>query len=389
MANDPAATAKNPAAKLLPAAQKFAETYVAPNAAIWERDGTVPRDAFEHAADAGLKGILVPGELGGCDRSFSEAVNILEVLAAADSAFAFALWVHNNVTNAIARSGTNAQHDMYLNDMLAGKRIGAFCLTEPDFGSDAAQIKTHAKRNKDGWVLNGTKSWVTNGARADMLLVFAQTDPGAGVLGIAAFLVPADRPGASRGAAYDLPGASAFGVSDITFDDCKLLDQDLLLAPGEGFKAAMIGINQARTFVGALCCGMLDASLDTALKYAATRRAFGKSVLSFQGVQLPLADVATDLEAARLLTRHAAKALDRGDTAIVSSAHAKKFASRAAFNGVSSCMQAMGAAGLRQSYPLSRHLIAAKMTHFLDGTTEIQNVVIARSLMAQHGIKPE
>ena len=134
---------------------------------------------------------------------------------------------------------------------------------------------------------------------------------------------------------------------------------------------------------------MLDASLKTALKYAASRRAFGKSVLSFQGVQWPLADVATDLEAARHLTRHAAKALDRGDAAILSAAHAKKFASRAAFDGVSSCMQAMGAAGLRQTYPLSRHLVAAKMTHFLDGTTEIQNVVIARSLMAQHGIKLE
>ena len=190
MANDPVPTAKTPEAKLLPAARKFAETYISENAAAWERDGLAPREAFEHAAEAGLKGILVPRELGGCGRSFSEAVDILEALAGADSAFAFALWVHNNVTNSIARSGTDAQHDRYLNDMLAGKRIGAFCLTEPDVGSDAAQIKTHARRHKDGWILNGTKAWVTNGARADALLVFAQTDPGAGILGIAAFLVP-------------------------------------------------------------------------------------------------------------------------------------------------------------------------------------------------------
>ena len=374
---------------LKPAAQKFAEAYIAPNAALWEKNSAVPRDAFAEAATAGLKGILVPSAQDGCGLGFVDALGVLETLAEADAAFAFALWVHNNVANAVARSGTNWHRETYLNDMLSGTRIGAFCLTEPDAGSDAAAISTHAERRDDGWVLNGTKAWVTNGVRADVLLVFAQTDPGAGVLGIATFIVPADRPGTLRKAAYDLPGAAAFGLSDIVFDGCKLTDDDLLLPPGEGFKAAMIGINQARTFVGALCCGMLSASLDIALKYAGSRQAFGKSVLNFQGVQWPLADVATDLEAARHLTRHAAMLLDQGKPAIIPAAHAKKFASRAAFDGVSNCMQAMGAEGLRDKYSLSRHLVAAKMTHFLDGTTEIQNLVIARALMARHGIKPE
>lgn len=374
---------------LLPAVRKFTESYIAPKAAEWERDGAAPRRAFEDAAKVGLKGVLVPEDLGGCGLGFTEALEVLETLASANAAFAFALWVHNNATNTVARVGSAFQKDAYLTDMLKGTHIGAFCLTEPEAGSDAAAIATHARRHDDGWILNGTKSWVTNGAQADVLLVFAQTDPGAGVLGIAAFLVPADRPGASRSPAYDLPGAASFGLNDIVFEDCRLSEDDLLLPPGEGFRAAMAGINQARTFVGALCCGMLGSSLETALKYAASRRAFGKSTLAFQGVQLPLADVATDLEAARLLTRHAAEALDRGETAITPAAHAKKFASRAAFDGVSACMQAMGAAGLRDTYPLSRHLVAAKMTHFLDGTTEIQNVVIARALMAQHGIKLE
>ncbi|MDA7945924.1 MAG: acyl-CoA dehydrogenase family protein [Hyphomicrobiaceae bacterium] len=374
---------------VLVTARKFAETYIAPKASAWEREGAVPRRAFEDAATAGLRGILVPNDFGGCGLGFTEALEVLEALAGANAAFAFALWVHNNATNTVARSGTDFHRNAYLEDMLKGSHIGAFCLTEPDAGSDAAAITTHAERHDDGWTLNGTKSWVTNGAQADILLVFAQTNPGAGVLGIAAFLVPADRPGANRTPAYDLPGAAAFGLSDIIFEDCKLSEDDLLLQPGEGFRAAMAGINQARTFVGALCCGMLGSSLETALKYAASRSAFGKSTLEFQGVQWPLADVATDLEAARLLTRHAAEALDRGETAITPAAHAKKFASRAAFDGVSNCMQAMGAAGLRDTYPLSRHLVTAKMTHFLDGTTEIQNVVIARALMAQHGIKIE
>ena len=378
-----------PASTMVVAARKFAKHYIGPNSAKWERDAETPRDAFLEAARAGLAGVLVPEESGGGGACIRDALPVLEELAAANAAFSFALWVQNNVANAVARDGSADHVERYLPDLLAGKCLGAFCLTEPEKGSDAAAILTHASRDGDSWLLNGTKAWVTNGTHGDLFMVYAQTEPGAGAKGIAAFLVPADVPGVHRGGAYDIPGAAAFGVSDITFKECRLSKGDMLLPPGEGFKAAMTGINKARTFVGALCCGMLSSALEIALKYAAHREAFGKPVLSFQGVQLPLADVSTDLEAARLLTRHAADLLDAGEPAITEAAHSKKFASRAAFNGVSICMQAMGAAGLRSDYPLARHLLAAKMTHFLDGTTEIQNIVIARSLMQQHGLKTE
>lgn len=380
---------KASASPLLEAARGFAAETMAAKAAEWERAGAAPREAFVAAAEAGLRGVLVPRDQGGCGLSFVEAAELLEVLSGANAAFAFALWVHNNVTNGIARSGTAAHKQEHLGDMLAGKRLGAFCLTEPGVGSDATAITTHAESRGDGWVLTGTKAWITNGVRADVFVVYAQTEPGAGAGGIAAFVVPAERAGVHRGEPYGLPGATAYGLSDVAFEGCELTDADLLLPPGQGFKEAMGAINQARTFVGAACCGMLAVSLEIALKYAAERRAFGQPVLSFQGLQWPLADVATDLEAARALTRRAAEALDRGEKAIVEAAHAKKFASRAAFDGVSKCMQAMGAAGLRDDYPLARHLTAAKMTHFVDGTTEMQNMVIARALLRQHGLSLE
>ncbi|MEM8744913.1 MAG: acyl-CoA dehydrogenase family protein, partial [Pseudomonadota bacterium] len=210
MASPSETAEKIAAAGVLPAARKFAEEYITPKAADWERDSAVPRRAFEDAAAAGLKGILVPQDSGGCGLGFTEALDVLETLAGANAAFAFALWVHNNATNTVARVGSDFHRDAYLDDMLRGTHIGAFCLTEPDAGSDAAAITTLAERHDDGWILNGTKSWVTNGAQADVLLVFAQTNPGAGVLGIAAFLVPADRPGTNRSPAYGLPGAAAF-----------------------------------------------------------------------------------------------------------------------------------------------------------------------------------
>lgn len=363
---------------------RFAQDHLAPAAGRWEAAGEAPRDAFREAARHGLTGVLVPRRLGGQELGFAQAVPVLEALAGANAAFAFALWVHNNSANALARSASPSVVRSVLPAMLAGERIGAFCLTEPGKGSDATGIDTMASKGKPGWTLNGTKSWVTNGTRADLLTVYAQTKRGAGARGIAAFLVSADLDGFSRGKAYDLPGAMCFGASDVRFDKCRLGGGAMLLPPGEGFKAAMAGINQARTFVGALCCGMLASSLNCALTYAAGREAFGRAVIENQGVQWPLADTATALEAARLLTRQAADALDRGENAIEPSAHAKKFASVAALEGVSNCMQAMGAAGLRAEYPLARHLVAAKMAQIVDGTTEMQNLAIMRSLMRRY-----
>ncbi len=371
---------------LVEISRTFAAEHIAPHAADWELNRTVPVQTFRQAARAGLTGVLVPKALGGHGASHMAAAKVLEELAGACFAFTFGLWVHNNLLNSIARNGTPEQIARYVPAMLAGERIGAFCLTEPGAGSDAAAITTRAEESADSWRLSGEKAWVTNGVQADVFGVYAQTDPARGWRGIAGFLVGGDAPGLVREAPYTLLGGHAMGVTGLRLTDCPVPEADLLFGPGDGFKAAMRGITAARTFVGAGCCGILTSSLQTALRYSAKRQAFGKPLLSFQGLQWELADVATDLEAARLLTYQAAAALDRGEAATAEAAHAKKFASRVALTGVSQCMQAMGAVGLRTDTPLARHLATAKMTHYLDGATEIQNIVISRALLKEYGI---
>ena len=284
------------------------------------------------------------------------------------------------------RNGSPEQHRRFLPDLLQGGRIGAFLLTEPTGGSDAAAIRTTAAATGQGrWRIDGAKAWVSNGAIADLLSVYVQTDADAGWRGIGCFLIEADRAGVIREPAYDLMGGHALGTGGFRFEGCEVAADDMLLAPGAAFKAAMAGIDLARVTVAAMCCGMLRSALDCALDYTTTRQAFGQATASFQGLQWMLADAATDLRAARLLTYDAACELDAGGDATEAAAHAKKFASRVALTRIADCMQAMGAAGYHGDYPLARHLSMAKMAQYLDGTTEIQNVVIARKLFAGRG----
>jgi len=372
---------------LVDAAKAFAAEYIAPSAETWEQNCAAPRAAFAAAAARGLTGVLVPKALGGRGARFAVAARVLEELAAACPAFTFALWVHNNTANSVARQGTQAQVARYLPSLLAGEKIGAFCLTEPGAGSDAAAITTGAQQDGAEWVLTGEKSWITNGTCADLLAVYCQTDPALGSRGIATVLVEAGLAGVRRGPAYRLLGGYAMGVAGVEFAGCRLSADALLVPAGQGFRAAMGGINAARAMLAAACCGSLRASLDHALAHAAKRQAFGRPVLAFQGLQWRLADVATELEAARLLVASAAAALDRGEPAIIEAAHAKKFATRASLAGIAACMEAMGAEGLRAEHPLGRHFVFAKAAEYMDGTTEIQNVVISRGLLRAYGVE--
>lgn len=370
---------------LLDEARRFGLDYVAPNAADWEADRRLPVEAFAAAAEAGLCGLLVPAEAGGRGASRLAVGRVLEELARHCMGFTFSLVVHNNLAGAIAARGSDHIKRRFLGALLAGERIGAFLLTEPGAGSDAAAIATLAVRDGEGWVIDGAKAWVTNGTVADVLSVYVQTDPAAGWRGIACLLVDGDAPGVEREAPYALLGSHAMGATGVTFAGCRVADAHVLVAPGEAFKAAMAGIDLARALLAACCCGMLAASLEAAVAYAAGRRAFGRATLEFQGLQWSLADVATELEAARLLTYRALQVMDAGSDAVVEAAHAKKFASRVAFDGIAACMQAMGAAGLRHDHPLARHLASAKTAQYLDGTTEIQNVVLGRHLESRYG----
>lgn len=370
------------------AAERFGRETVEPGAAAWNAAGHVPRTFFTDAAAPGLCRLLVPGAHGGLGLSVTAMARVNEALASHCLASTFALVVHNNLAGAIARHASDTQAERYLPGMLRGERIGAFLLTEPQTGSDATAITTTARKVGDGWILNGEKAWISNAATADVLSVYAQTDPGTGARGIASFLVDSDHPGVRRTGTYDLMGNHALGTGGFGLTDVHVPDDALMIPAGEGFRAAMQGIDFARVNVAAMCTGILSRALNEAVNYVSQRQAFGQTIGDFQGVQWMLAECATDLEASRLLAYAATELLDRGERATVACAHAKKFATRAAFLRIAECMQTMGAAGLSRSYPLARHLEAAKMAQYLDGATEIQNVVIARSLMAGAG-KPK
>lgn len=364
----------------LAAAKAFAAETLAPNAEAWEAARAAPRQMFEAAGDAGLLGLLVPQDQGGKGVSYVALLMMLEALAKVDMAAAFALIVHNNHARAIAVSGSDHLTGVYLADMIAGRTVGAFLLTEPQGGSDAAAISTTATVDGDDYIINGAKAWISNTPTADILNVFAQTEPGAKARGILSIQLPADAPGVTRLPAYEMMGGYAIGAGGFEFRDVRVPKSQLMLPAGQGFQAAMGGIDIARAGVAAMCAGMLQAGLDTAMPRLLTRQAFGAPLADQQGLMWTLADVATDMEATRLLAFNAAAKIDNGESAVEAAAHAKKFATRAAFKGLNACMQAMGADGLKQEFPFARHLAAAKMAEYLDGTTEIQNLVISRAL---------
>ncbi len=362
-------------------AARWARSCVAPRAETWERDRRFAAEAFASAAAEQLCGLLVPAADGGCGLGEVGLARVLEEIAAADFATAFVLVCHNNLAAAVSRRATAGLRNRVLRPLASGERLGAFLLTEPGIGSDAAKITASALRDGDQWVLDGQKAWVTNGIAADVLSVYAQTDPAAGHRGIAAFLVDGGVAGIERSEGYELCGAHGLGTNDISLHDCRVSAADVLAPPGEGFAAAMEGIDLARVLVGAMCCGMIRTGLATAIDYVRRRQAFGGRVADLQGVRFRLADVATDLAAARLLTYRAAMAVAEGRAAGVDAAHAKKFATRAAERRLADCMQVMGAVGARRDHPLPRHLAASRLTHYVDGATEIQDVVISRSLL--------
>ena len=312
------------------AAQAFAREHIDPNAAAWERDRRLPRETISAAAAAGLCDLLVPESLGGKGLGVAGLAGVMEALAAGDMAFAFSLVVHNNLAGSIAKRGSREQQAAWIAPMARGEVLGAFLLTEPGAGSDAAAITTTATRDGDGWVLNGEKAWATNASHADLLNVYAQTEPGAGPRGIAAFLVRADQPGVGRVGPYQMFGAHATGAGGFTFQEVQLTADQLFIEPGQAFRAAMSAIDLARVVVAAMCTGMLRRGLAVAVDYVRNRDAFGGPLSDKQGLQWMLADVATDTEAAAALAAGAAAAIDQDDARMAElAAHAKKLAAGA------------------------------------------------------------
>lgn len=374
-------------AAAIDAATTFSRDVISPNARDWELARKMPREVMTKAAEAGLCRLLVPEAMGGQGLSLRAMSKVMEALSYGDFAVAFALVVHNNFCRSLAANGSPELLERYLASSCAAETIGSFLLTEPQSGSDAANLKTVAVGDGDDWVINGEKAWVTNSDKADILAVYLQTDPDAGWRGIACVLVDRETPGVESVGPYDLMGGHAMAAGGFTFKDVRVPQSRTMIPVGEGFKAAMGGIDVARVVVGAMCSGMLRCALDVAYPYALGREAFGQPIADFQGVQWQLADVATDLHAIDLMVEHAASAIDAGENVPLPAAHAKKFATRAAQAGLSQCMQAMGADGYKHDFPLARHLACVKAGQYMDGTTEIQNVVISRGMRRHYGGK--
>ena len=363
----------------------FSTNVIAPFA---QRDaherGPMPRDIVAQWAALGMIGLQTPTASGGLGASYFAKICAAQAIARSSFACAFSLNNIQSVATRIARFGTDEQRRRWLPAMLRGECIGSFALTEPGAGSDLGAITTTARRVDGGWVLDGEKAWITNGAIVDLLLVLAQT--GQGVSGIGGFLVAMNGPGVERLAAHAVSAGHAVGAAGVRLRGCVVADDDVIHAPGDAFKVAMGGINGARTHVAAMCVAMLEQSLALAVDYAGRRQAFGVPLIRHQGLRWQLADVATELEAANQLVYRAAELIDAGAESSLAAAHAKKFAVGAAQRGIAACAQAMGAQAMLETYPIGRHLADIRLAAYVDGTTEMQNERIGQLLAARYGL---
>ncbi|WP_321907646.1 acyl-CoA dehydrogenase family protein [Burkholderia cepacia] len=363
------------------AARAFATEMLAPNAAQWDHDAHLPDAIVAQLGELGLLGMIVPQELGGSYTDYVAYALAMEEVAAGDAACATMMSVHNSVgCGPILGFGTPAQKDRWLADMAAGRVIGAFCLTEPQAGSEANNLRTRAELRDGKWVLNGAKQFVTNGQRAGVAIVFAMTDPEAGKRGISAFLVPTDTPGFIVGKPEKKMGIRASDTCPITFENCAIPEEYLLGNRGEGLKIALSNLEGGRIGIAAQALGIARAAFDKARRYAGERVQFGKPIAEHQAIQQKLADMAVQINAARLLVHHAAKLRTAGLPCLSEASQAKLFASEMAERVCSDAIQIHGGYGYLVDYEVERHYRDARITQIYEGTSEVQRMVIARQL---------
>ncbi|MBU9606871.1 acyl-CoA dehydrogenase family protein [Burkholderia multivorans] len=363
------------------AARAFATEVLAPNAAQWDRDAQLPGAVVAQLGELGLLGMIVPQELGGSYTDYVAYALAMEEIAAGDAACATMMSVHNSVgCGPILGFGTPEQKARWLGDMAAGRVIGAFCLTEPQAGSEANNLRTRAELRDGKWVLNGAKQFVTNGQRAGVAIVFAMTDPDAGKRGISAFLVPTDTPGFIVGKPEKKMGIRASDTCPITLENCAIPEENLLGNRGEGLKIALSNLEGGRIGIAAQALGIARAAFDKARRYAGERVQFGKPLAEHQAIQQKLADMAVQINAARLLVHHAAKLRTAGLPCLSEASQAKLYASEMAERVCSDAIQIHGGYGYLVDYEVERHYRDARITQIYEGTSEVQRMVIARQL---------
>ncbi|MDZ5460386.1 acyl-CoA dehydrogenase [Azohydromonas lata] len=363
------------------AMRTFAQERLAPFAAEWDREHRFPQEALQELAGLGAMGMVVPEEWGGAGLDYVSLVLALEEIAAGDGATSTIVSVQNSLACGITlKYGTAEQKDRFLRCLATGEWLGAFCLTEPQAGSDAAALRTRAVRDGDQWVINGTKQFITSGKHAQVAIVFAVTDKAAGKKGISCFLVPTQTPGYIVSRLEEKMGQHASDTATITFEDCRIPANHLLGNEGEGYKIALSNLEAGRIGIAAQSVGMARAALDAAVKYAKERVAFDRPIIEHQAVAFRLADMATQIEAARQLVLHAATLKDAGQPCLKEASMAKLFASTMAERVCSDAIQIHGGYGYVSDFPVERIYRDVRVCQIYEGASDIQRLVIARAV---------
>jgi len=362
-------------------ARAFARECLAPHAEAWDREARFPREALAEMGELGFLGMLLPEDVGGSATGHVAYAMALEEIAAGCGALSTVMSVHNSVAcMPVYKFGTPEQKREFLPRMARGEWLGAFALTEPQAGSDAAALKVRAVRDGDHYVLNGTKQFVTSGRSAQVLIAFAVTDPAAGKKGITAFIVPTDRPGYSVARIEDKMGQHASDTCQVVFEDLRLPASLRLGEEGQGYKIALSNLEGGRIGIAAQCIGMAQAALDAARAYARDRVSFGQPLIEHQAIAFRLADMATKIAAARLMVLHAADLRDHGQPCLTEASMAKLFASEMAETVASSAIQVLGGYGYLKDFPVERIYRDVRVCQIYEGASEIQRMLIARSL---------
>jgi butyryl-CoA dehydrogenase len=360
----------------------FAREVLAPHAASWDREHRFPREALRALGELGVLGIVVPEAFGGAGLDYVSLAVALEEIAAGDGATSTIVSVQNSVVcGPIFAFGSETQKSKYLPSLARGETLGCFCLTEPQAGSDAAAIATRAERRGNHYVLNGVKQFITTGANADVAIVFALTDRGAGKKGISAFIVDTKTPGYVVAHVEDKLGQRASDTAQIVLEQCSVPAENLLGAEGDGYRIALANLEGGRIGIAAQAVGMARAALDAAIAYARERRAFDKPIAGHQAISFRLADMATQVDVARQMVWHAAALRDAGEPCLKEASMAKLFASEMAERVCSDALQVHGGYGYVTDFAVERIYRAVRVCQIYEGTSDIQRLVIAREIL--------
>ncbi len=365
-------------------ARDFAANELTPHAAEWDRSGGFPEDMYKRMGALGLMGMMIPEEYGGAGTDHVAYALAMEEVAVGDVGTSTAMSVNNSLVCAgILGFGSEEQKERFLKPLARGEMLGAFCLTEPHTGSDAGALRTRAVMDGNSYVMNGTKQFITSGSKADVALVFAVTDPEAGKKGLSCFIVPTDTEGYTVASHEQKLGQRAHDTCQIVFEDMRLTLDLMLGNPGEGYRVALSNLEGGRIGIASQALGAARAAYEAALAYAKERETFGKPIFEHQAVSFRLADMATQIEAARLLIHNAARLRDAGQPCIKEACMAKLFASEMAEQVCSDAIQTFGGYGYLNDFPVERYWRDMRVCKIYEGTSDVQRIVISRAIAAE------